>query len=69
MPDSDGDGLTALEEQQLGTNPNKKGTDNDGMNNGWELDNGFDPLNSSDCSSWICDGLGNWRHAVPNLRR
>jgi len=42
--DPDNDGLTNLEEFQLGTNPNNPDTDNDEMPDGWEVDNGLDPF-------------------------
>ena len=42
--DSDGDGLTNLQEYQNGTDPTKKDTDGDGMPEGWEVNNGLNPL-------------------------
>lgn len=36
--DTDGDGLTDLQEAFLGTNPNLADTDGDGMDDGWEWD-------------------------------
>ena len=35
-PDSDGDGLTDVEELVLGTDPQKFDTDGDGLPDGWE---------------------------------
>lgn len=43
-PDSDSDGLTTLQEQQLGTDPNKADTDGDGFNDGDEVKAGYNPL-------------------------
>ncbi|MGI6099474.1 MAG: PKD domain-containing protein, partial [Kiritimatiellia bacterium] len=42
--DTDGDGLSNLEEYALGTNPIHWDTDGDGMNDGWEVTNGLDPF-------------------------
>jgi len=42
--DYDNDGLTNLEEFQLGTNPSDPDTDNDEMADGWEIDNGLNPF-------------------------
>jgi hypothetical protein len=42
--DSDMDGLTALEEFNLGTSPTNDDTDRDTLPDGWEVDNGRDPL-------------------------
>lgn len=46
--DQDNDGLTNLEEYQLGTDPEVPDTDGDGMPDGWEVKYGFDPLDKSD---------------------
>ena len=43
-PDIDMDGLTALEEYNLGTSPTNDDTDRDTLPDGWEVDNGRDPL-------------------------
>ncbi len=42
--DRDEDGLTNLEEQEIGTNPNLADTDDDGLSDGYEEDNGLNPL-------------------------
>jgi hypothetical protein len=42
--DSDGDGLTDLEEQKWGTDPFNKDTDGDGYTDKEEIDAGYDPL-------------------------
>jgi len=42
--DPDGDGLTNLQEFQLGTDPNNPDTDGDGIPDGVEIANGTDPL-------------------------
>jgi hypothetical protein len=42
--DADGDGLSDMIEHALGTDPNKKDTDNDGYNDKEEILNGFNPL-------------------------
>jgi len=45
--DSDGDGLTNLEEQKLGTDPNNADSDGDGLSDGDEVNIfGTDPLNA-----------------------
>jgi autotransporter-associated beta strand protein len=41
--DLDQDGASNLEECLHGTDPNSPDTDNDGLPDGWELHNGFDP--------------------------
>jgi len=40
--DRDEDGLTNLEEYELGTNPNLEDTDDDGLSDGYETDAGLD---------------------------
>jgi subtilisin family serine protease len=42
--DTDGDGLTELQEFQLGTDPNASDSDGDGMPDGWENQSGLNPL-------------------------
>jgi hypothetical protein len=46
--DLDGDGLTNLEEFQLGTDPRNADTDGDGVSDGVEASTGFDPLDPND---------------------
>ncbi|HHC23974.1 MAG TPA: hypothetical protein ENK58_00965, partial [Desulfobacterales bacterium] len=54
--DRDEDGLTNLEEYEIGTNPNLEDTDDDGMTDGYEADNGLDPL--------VYDGDGSSRFTI-----
>jgi hypothetical protein len=42
--DPDSDGLTTLQEQQIGTDPNNPDTDGDGFNDGDEVQAGYNPL-------------------------
>jgi hypothetical protein len=44
----DSDGLSITEELQLGTNPRSNDTDGDGLNDGWEINYGLDPLIPTD---------------------
>ncbi|CAM2982059.1 LamG-like jellyroll fold domain-containing protein [Rariglobus hedericola] len=58
--DPDQDGLTNLQEYQLGTDPSKADTDSDGMPDGWEVAHGLDPLNPADAElDTDSDGLIN----------
>ena len=73
--DSDGDGLTDYEEQMINgshdydpgvtdtdvTNPD---SDNDGMLDGWEVDNGLDPLRADAGEDADGDGLSNGREHI-----
>jgi hypothetical protein len=49
--DTDGDGLTHLQEYQAKTAPDTADTDGDLILDGWERDNGLDPLDPSDATS------------------
>lgn len=42
--DTDNDGLTDVQEEELGTDPEKPDTDNDGYTDGLEVSSGYDPL-------------------------
>lgn len=60
IPDSDGDGLSNSDETNVyGTNPNDPDTDDDGMPDGWEVDNGFNPLVNDANGDADGDGLTN----------
>lgn len=57
--DPDEDGLTNLEEFELGTDPNDPDTDGDGLNDGYEVELGTDPLDPNDPDKtqvWITGG-------------
>ncbi|MCE7747899.1 MAG: S8 family serine peptidase [Candidatus Heimdallarchaeota archaeon] len=60
-PDTDNDGLSDYEEINIyPTNPIKPDTDYDGLTDGWEVEHGFDPLDSADgISDYDGDGLSN----------
>ncbi len=45
--DTDEDGLTDVEEAELGTDPNKKDTDGDGYSDSDEVNDGYDPLTAA----------------------
>jgi len=65
--DQDGDGVTNLQEYQMGSDPTKEDTDRDGLSDKYEFDNNLDPTDGR-CPSWVCGGLGSWRHAVRRLK-
>lgn len=56
--DSDGDGLSDFEEQQLGSNPNDPDTDSDGLQDGFEVAFGFDLIVDSGEANVDTDGDG-----------
>jgi hypothetical protein len=51
--DSDGDSITDVNEEQLGTDPNSVDSDGDGYQDNWEVDAGTDP---TDAESGIYEG-------------
>ncbi len=54
--DRDGDGLTKLEEEQLGTDPGEADTDGDGLDDGAEVELGSDPLDPDTDGDGLSDG-------------
>jgi len=54
--DADGDGLTSLQEFELGTSPNAEDTDGDGLTDGDEVIRGTDPLASDTDGDGLLDG-------------
>ena len=55
--DADGDGLTNLYEEAIGSNPLKASTTGDGLPDGWALFYGLSPLNAGGASQIAPDGL------------
>lgn len=53
-PDSDGDGLSDAEELELAIDPFLADSGGDTMPDGFEIDEGFNPLDGSDCPRWYC---------------
>lgn len=54
--DSDDDGLTNAEEEDLGTNPDKADSDGDGLDDGEEVDLGTDPTEADSDGDGLEDG-------------
>ncbi len=59
--DADADGLTNLQEYELGTSPRNTDSDGDSMADGWEVANGFDPVSPADADE-DADGDGSSNH-------
>ncbi|MBL1274539.1 MAG: hypothetical protein COB30_000465 [Ectothiorhodospiraceae bacterium] len=58
--DTDGDGLSNIDEYRRGTRPDKADTDGDGLSDGFEAQNGFNPNNPADAAlDTDGDGLSN----------
>ncbi|MGA2357344.1 MAG: Ig-like domain-containing protein, partial [Terriglobales bacterium] len=55
--DADGDGLTNIYEEAIGTNPLKASTTGDGIPDGWAVYFGLNPLNASQAGETAPDGL------------
>ncbi len=64
--DQDNDALTNLQEYLAGSDPTKVDTDQDGLSDKYELDNGLDPTDGI-CPDWVCGGKGSWRFAIPTI--
>ena len=57
--DDDHDGLTNMQEYQLGTNPSDNDTDGDGMPDAWEVANNLNPTSNDAAEDPDNDGLTN----------
>ncbi|MCY3411779.1 MAG: hypothetical protein INQ03_09120 [Candidatus Heimdallarchaeota archaeon] len=66
--DEDSDGLTNLQEYNLGTYANNSDTDADSMFDKYEVDNGLDPLVDDANGDLDGDGIPNWYEAQTNMK-
>ncbi len=67
--DTDGDGLTSLQEYQNGTDPRTDDSDKDGMPDPWEVEHGLQPANATDRDlDPDGDGLGNLEEYLNSTR-
>ena len=65
-PDTDGEGLTNVEEAELGTDPNNVDSDSDGLNDLEEVQRGTDPLDTDTDDDQLFDGYEvNSSHSDP----
>ena len=55
LRDSDGDGLTDVREEELGTDPYNADTDGDGYSDSEEIANGYDPLSNDSDGDGLTD--------------
>ena len=62
--DSDGDGLSDAEEEDLGTDPDNPDTDGDGYDDGEEVDANTDPNNAGDHPYQGGWPIGDCRHSI-----
>ncbi len=53
--DDDNDGLTDEEEATLGTDPVNPDTDGDSLDDGFEVAEGLNPLDGTDCPAYLCE--------------
>jgi len=65
--DQDSDGVTNLQEFQIGSDPTKDDADRDGLSDKYEFDNNLDPTDGK-CPAWVCGGSGGWRHALYSVQ-
>ena len=55
--DDDNDGVSDVKEKEVGSNPLLIDSDGDSMDDGYELSNGYDPTDDSDCPRFLCPRL------------
>jgi hypothetical protein len=53
--DDDNDGLTDEKEATLGTDPVNPDTDGDSLDDGFEVAEGLNPLDGTDCPAYLCE--------------